>query len=122
MKLSASAARKLGIKLPPGKNKYGARAVTHDGVRFASMKEGKRYLVLKAMERAGEIADLECHPVFPLIVNGVLCGRYTGDFSYQWGQRRVIEDVKGGKATRTEAYRLRKRIVEAIYGIKIIEV
>lgn len=50
-------------------------------------------------------------------------GMYHADFAYWtnggWG---VVEDVKGGNATRTEAYRLRKKMVEISYGIKITEV
>lgn len=50
-------------------------------------------------------------------------GYYTADFAYETKDGvPVVEDVKGGNATRTEAYRLRKRIVEAIYGIEIREV
>jgi hypothetical protein len=50
-------------------------------------------------------------------------GRYTADFAYidcQTGQR-VIEDTKS-TATATEAYRLRKKHVEAQYGITVREV
>ena len=34
----------------------------------------------------------------------------------------VCVDVKGGRATRTEAYRLRRKVFEAIYGLTVTEV
>ena len=50
-------------------------------------------------------------------------GYYTADFAYvRKDGAPVVEDVKGGRATRTEAYRLRKKIVEAFYGLTIEEV
>lgn len=119
------------------KNKYRAQPVEIDGIRFASKAEGRRYQQLRLLEKSGEITDLECHPAFKFAVNGVPVkirsagfpnGRqagYRGDFRY-WDRRSnstVVEDVKGGNATRTEAYALRKALVEALFpGVKIVEV
>lgn len=50
-------------------------------------------------------------------------GRFTADFAYVRADgTAIIEDVKGGPATRTEAYKLRVRMVEAMYGVRIEEV
>lgn len=103
----------------PFKSKYRAIPVVHDGIRFASTKEGKRYLELKMLERAGKIWNLELQPKFDLTINGVKVGRYVGDFSYFDKTERVIEDSKG---FRTPTYRLKKRVFEALYpGMKIRE-
>ncbi len=116
-------------------NKYRAKKIVIDGIKFDSQKEGRRYLELKLLERAGKIMQIELQPVFPLIINTkpVLLrsdrykngrkAKYTADFRYLDRETgyRVIEDVKS-KATRTEAYVLRKGIVEAIYGILIVEI
>lgn len=111
-------------------NKYGAQPQEEDGYRFASKAELARYQELRLLDMAGLLRVLEVHPRFLLFVPiwntdlRKLVGHYTADFRYQvapdWVD--VIEDVKGGKATRTEAYRLRKRMVEATYGVKITEV
>ena len=114
-------------------SKYHAIPVHVDGQRFASKKEAARFLELQLWQKHGQIADLECQPVFPLHVlelwrSGApivitTVGRFTADFRYtnlQTGEV-VVEDVKSS-ATRTEAYRLRKRLVEAIHGITISEV
>lgn len=104
------------------RSKYGAVPTEVDGIRFASKAEAKRYSELKLMERAGEISHLELQPVYPLIVNGVRVGKYIGDFRYRDTKsgRLVHEDRKG---VRTPLYRLKKRIVEALYpGVTITEI
>ena len=111
----------MKLRLKKG-NKYGARRVRIDGIDFASRKEGERYSILKLMQESGQITMLECHPVYKIIINNINCGRYTADFRYMVREFVVVEDVKGGAATKTEAYRLRKKIVEALYGITITEV
>ena len=104
-------------------SKYRNVPVTIDNIRFHSSGEGKRYLALRLLERAGEIYNLELQPKYPLIVNGIKCGSYIGDFRYMDMRNGcvVLEDWKGGPST--PVYRLKKRIVEAIYpGVRITEV
>jgi hypothetical protein len=115
----------------PSTNKYGARAVRVDGILFDSSREAARYYELKILLAAGEITDLEIHPGFPLIVARLhadppvftTVGMFHADFRYR---RRssgnvVVEDVKSGP-TKTEAYKLRKRIVEEVHGVVITEI
>lgn len=102
-----------------------AKPVWIDGIRFASKAEARRYAQLQLLLRAGAIANLELQPTFPIEVmnptNGEMTqvGVYKGDFRYVERGVTVIEDVKG---MRTVVYRLKKRLVEAIYGIRIQEV
>jgi len=134
--------RILGDKLAAPKSKYGAKPMVVGGIRFDSTKEARRYSELRLLEKAGQIAGLETQPKFPIDVvqlwrDGlwtwatskkdppeiVQCGVFTADFRYvetDTGQV-VIEDVKSGP-TKTTAYRLRKRLVEAIHGVTISEV
>lgn len=109
-------------------SKYHAKPTTVDNIRFASMKEARRYQELKLLEKAGEIRLLTLQPVFPLRVNAIeapvsfIVGKYAADFQYEeprdgrW--RLVIEDVKGFK---TPLYRWKRKHVEAQYGIEIRE-
>lgn len=107
--------------------KYGAVPTVIDGIRFASKAEARRYQELKMLEKAGEIKGLELQPKFPLMVPecgsgfDVRIGHYIADFRYRKGPKGVlvIEDVKGMK---TPVYRLKKKMVEAQYGISITEV
>jgi len=119
------------VNTRPSTNKYGARAVRVDGILFDSTREAARYHELKLLIMAGLISDLEIHPGFALIVaeeSGppwvfITVGQFHADFKYK--DRRtglwVVEDVKS-HPTKTEAYKLRKRIVEARYKIKIVEI
>jgi hypothetical protein len=112
------------------RSKYAAVPTTIDGVRFSSKKEAARYLELKMLQKAGEIKGLELQPKFPLYVGKVgerieradkpVCS-YIADFRYREGPTGIlrIEDVKGMK---TPVYRLKKKMVEAQYGIEIREV
>lgn len=110
------------------RSKYGATPTTVDGIRFDSAKEAKRYGELKLLWELSLITDLELQPEFVLWAHpngethagaGIPVGKYRADFRYYTPDGEiVIEDVKG---MRTPLYRLKKRIVEAQYGIKIRE-
>lgn len=100
------------------RNKYGAKPTHVDGIRFDSTKEAKRWSALKLLERAGEISELEPHPVFRLYAHnpdGPPVGgrKYTADFRYREGGHVVVEDVKSPATRRTEAYRLRLWLFQA---------
>jgi len=123
----------IRVTSPVIANKYRAEPVFVDGVRFASKKEAARYLELRLWEKAGAIDELVRQPVFPLHVFEIwrsqapivitTIGKFTADFQYRnlaTGEI-VVEDVKS-TATKTEAYRLRKKLAEAIHGITVIEV
>ena len=100
-------------------SKYSAIKTEVDGFIFASKREAKRYSELKLAERNGDISNLELQPKFPLIVNGKKVATYIADFRYTERGEVVIEDSKG---FRTAIYRLKKKMVEAQYGVEIIEV
>lgn len=104
--------------------KYGAQRVQVDGHTFDSKHEARVYEQLRARHAAGEIANLELHPVYPFVINGVKVGRFTPDFRYvdlRAGGRLVVADAKSSP-TKTEAYGLRKRLLLALYDIELLEV
>ncbi len=110
----------------PKRSKYNAQPTTVDNIRFDSKKEAARYSVLQMMDKAGEIHSLTLQPVFPILVTSkagasVKVGTYRGDFQYceKGSARPIVEDVKG---VRTPVYKLKKKLVEAQYGIEIREV
>lgn len=103
-------------------NKYGAQPTTVDGIRFASKREANRYAELKLLARIGDVADLKCHPRFPLVVNGQKVCVYEADFSYlDRTGAFVVEDVKS-RPTMTPQYRLKKKLLQALHGITVSEV
>jgi hypothetical protein len=89
--------------------------------RFASKAEAQRFIELSLLQRVGQIADLECQPRFPLVVNGVKVCTYVADFRYSEVAtgRVIIEDVKG---VRTREFVIKKKLMAAVHGIDIQEV
>ena len=100
------------------RSKYNNKKVTHFGITFDSIKEGRRYLDLRLLEKAGQIFDLELQPKFPIEINGVKICTYKADFRYKTEHGEVVEDVKGYK---TAIYNLKKKLVKAVYDVNIFE-
>ena len=87
-------------------------------------REATRYAELRVLLCVGKIRDLDVHPAIRFMSLRSIAtarrgcfetiGTYTADFRYvdvETGEV-VVEDVKS-PPTRTTAYRLRKRMVEA---------
>jgi hypothetical protein len=99
-------------------SKYRAIPTFRDGIRFASKKEADRYVQLRMLEKAGEIAHLKCQEPFELWVGDKKIGRYIADFTYIEDGIPICEDVKGMK---TPLYRWKRKHMEAQYHMKIRE-
>jgi hypothetical protein len=98
------------------KHKFKAIPTVCDGYRFDSKKEANRYLELKELQRQGKIIFFLRQTPFHL--PGPI--RYVTDFTIFWADNTVtFEDVKGFK---TSQYKTKKKMVEAFYPIKIVEV
>jgi hypothetical protein len=103
----------------PNRSKYGNKRTLYDGIWFDSDAESKRYATLKLWQQAGIISQLELQPQYPCVINGKKCFLYKADFRYTRDGQQVIEDVKG---YRTKEYILKKKVIEALYNIEIVEV
>lgn len=103
------------------RSKYGNRKTEVDGYVFDSGAEARRYQELKLAERSMTIGNLELQRKYPVVVNGHHICDYLADFAYMDLERGVfvVEDVKGMK---TDVYRLKKKLVEALYDFKITEI
>lgn len=106
-------------------NKYGAKKITIDGITFDSKKEANRYCELRLLERAGVISQLKRQVRYTLIPKqeGERACEYIADFVYhdKESNKEVVEDVKS-KATRTDAYIIKRKLMKHIYNITIKEV
>lgn len=105
--------------------------ITADGteIRFDSKGEASRFDELMILLHAGKIYELKLQPQFTLqeaytTPEGVRVRaiRYVADFSYNTGNGLVVEDVKGGKATQTRVYKLKKKLMQDRFGITVQEV
>lgn len=87
---------------------------------FPSMAEFNRFAGLKLLLRAGEIHELELQPSFPVVINFQKICTYKADFKYKTkAGETIIEDVKGSEKYVTDLFKLKKKLVEAVYGIEI---
>ena len=122
------------------KNKYGNNRVFRNGQWFDSEHEADRFFDLSMMQRAGLISELQTQVPFELIPTqrepdtvgkrgGIKQGKciekscvYYADFVYldKDGQK-IVEDAKS-PATRTEAYKIKKKLMLYRHGIRIVEV
>ena len=104
--------------------RYGNRKVKFDGYTFESEKECKRYKMLRTLENAGGIFELEVQPSYPMMVGDCLICTYRADFRYKLAETRalVVEDVKSEATKEKEVYRLKKKLLWALYRIKVQEV
>lgn len=90
-----------------------------DVIRFDSRREAARWDELHLMETLGAITELRRQVPFPIEVGGRVISIYYADFSYVREGKRVVEDVKGGRATDTPLSRIKRKAVEAGHGIRI---
>lgn len=107
-------------------------------LRFDSRKEARRYDELLVMLRAGKIRDLKLQPQYTLQESYVTpegervrAIRHVADFSYERPTEpdcngeihwvKVVEDVKS-EATRTEKYKIKKKLMRERLGLSITEI
>ena len=107
-----------------GKNKFNAQKTGG----YDSKKEYRRACLLKALARSGEISDLREQVKYVLIPtqrdsSGLLIEKecsYYADFVYRDKDGNlVVEDTKG---VRTSEYRLKKKLMLQVHGIRIKEI
>ena len=119
--------------------KYHNKRVRVGDESFDSKKEYHRWLELSILEDAGVIRNLQRQVKYVLIpaqrepetisqrgrkIPGKVIERetvYYSDFTYEQDGEIVVEDVKS-PATRTEAYRIKKKLLLERYGIRIREI
>ena len=99
----------------PKKNKYNAKIVEIDDIKFRSQKEANRYLQLKALKEKGDV--LWFLDQVSIRLPGKI--KYRLDFMVWWADgTTTYEDIKGFK---TDVYKLKKKLIETLYPIKITE-
>lgn len=114
-----------GIAGNPGKkrSKFGSVKTEVNGIVFDSKKEAFRYQQLLDLQKKGKIGMLELQVEYPIHVEGKLVTWYIADFRYIEAEtgKTVVEDVKSPVTRKTRVYRLKKKMMLAIYQIEIQE-
>lgn len=94
-------------------HKFNAKSVEHDGIKFASKKEGKYYQQLKTLKKSGKILFFLRQT--PIHLPGST--KYVVDFTVFYSDGTVeFVDVKG---MQTDMFKLKKKQVEDLYPIEI---
>lgn len=134
VRISEEEALRLGLvsskrNKPSKKSKYNNQKCKFNGLKFDSIKERDYYLLLLDKQKHGAVRDLKrqvkitIQPSFTL-PNGKKVREiyYVADFTYidRRGGYHII-DVKGGNATKTAVYKLKKKLL-AYNGFYIEEV
>lgn len=105
------------------RNKYNIsskQARTCDGIIFDSKKEMAYYQELKLRKKAKDIEDFARQVPYIFTLNGKKMFTYYADFVIYCKNGDIkIVDVKGMK---TALYRLKKKLIEEEYQIKINEI
>lgn len=108
--------------------KYRNKPIIYDNQKFDSIKEKDRYLFLKTLETVGEIKNLRRQVKYILLPKTKeqreTC--YYADYVYaerngngEW--KDIVEDVKSS-ATKTQLFKLKKKLMKAKHNITIREV
>lgn len=104
--------------------KYGNVYTEYKGITYMSKKEAGYAQILDSLKRAkndrDRVVSVEVQVPYQVVLNNTKICKYLADFKvlYADGHTEIV-DVKGVK---TQTYRLKKKLVEAQFGIKIIEV
>lgn len=104
-------------------SKYHNIKTAYRGEMYDSKKEAEFAMLLDSLKRARDPSEkvwiVERQVPFEIVINNKKICKYIADFRVQYhdGHFEII-DVKGMK---TAIYRLKKKLVEAQYGIEIKE-
>jgi hypothetical protein len=122
-KMNAAEFREYWKKQEAAKgSKFGAiRTQTADGQKFDSKLEATFYNRHRLLLQQGELLKMERQVRFEFIINGVFVTSYKVDFILHWKDGRVQHIDCKSQPTQTEAYRIRKLLMRAVYGIEITE-
>lgn len=110
------------------RGKYGNVIVEQYGIKFHSKKELKRWNELKLLLASGLIRNLKRQVQFDIIINDMRVTTYVADHVYEEiaqdrsGWATVVEDVKSSATQQNAVYRLKRKLMLAVFGITIREV
>lgn len=115
----------MGISKPIAvqkENKYHAQKTEVNGIKFDSKKESHDWRQLCMLEASGGISNLRRQVTFelqPKFTNNqgvnIRAINYVADFVYEKDGKTYVQDSKGGKATQTDVFKLKRKLFEYKY-------
>ena len=106
-------------------NKYRNRKVEVDGIMFDSEKESRTYATYTLLKKAGEIKEFSRQVKFPITLKDIHIANYFLDFKVEYADGTIeyvdvkAKDKKTQKWITTDVFQLKKKLVQAQYGITI---
>lgn len=95
---------------------------TSDGQKFRSHLEATFYNRIKLLHQQGDVIKFDREVRFEIIVNGVFICAYLCDFVVHWKDGRVEHIDCKSQPTMTPVYSLKKKLMQAVHGIELVEV
>ena len=96
--------------------KYGNIKTVIDGIKFDSKREAYYYQIYKKLEQQGDLWNLKLQTKLDFKLDGKHIFYYKPDFEYDDRNGHHYIDVKG---VETAVFRLKKKLIEALYNIEI---
>lgn len=109
-----------GLLPEKAKRKYRNEPTIFEGVTFDSGREAARAAELTLQLKTGDIICLAYHVRFLVSPEGSKPIYYEADFVYI--DRNLYVHIEDAKGVRTKEYRIKKKLFEAKYRLKIEEV
>lgn len=97
----------------------GAQKINTPDGKFDSKAEYERWCDLKLLQLGGKIFNLRRQVAYPIEINGIHVCVWIADYVYTDFEtgREISEDLKG---MATDVFKLKRKLVEAYYGFKIL--
>lgn len=103
-------------------SKFRNKKTEVEGIKFDSLKEANRFRFLNQAQIEGRIKGLKLQHRFEFVVNGERVCSYIADFTYTSNEVGfIVEDVKSEFTRRQPVYRIKKKLMKAVFGIEILE-
>lgn len=108
-------------------SKYHNKNTDYNGRLYDSAREARHAQFLDTMKSAvpSDVCVVSWEPQvrFPIVVNGVTVCTYIADFVVQYADGHTeVQDVKSEYTKKLPVYRLKKKLMLASLGIKVVEI
>lgn len=101
-------------------NKYRNKPIIHDGIRFQSIAEGKRYLELKLLQKYGDIKYFLRQVPFDLPGNiKYRCDFMVSRLGYDGYEDIDFEDVKSPITAKKSDFIRNCKMIKELFGVEI---
>ena len=99
--------------------KYGNKKVEYNGLKFDSKREAYYYQIYKKLEQQGDLWNLKLQTKLDFKIDGKHIFYYKPDFEYDDRNGHHYIDVKSPATEKNAVFRLKRKLIENYYKVKI---